>query len=322
MNTIMGNKASRLVLLGLFLLVFAGCTKTFQIRPVQTPQNVYAPAAGAEPQSFSLQDVRSGDAKPFSTGRLSVKFDGMDDEITYLGENLTRVFAAEDIKLAFKQSGGGDIALKVFNFRMRNHRASGFSPYYTFSTFAADAAAGETQRRITAYFKIGKVPVWAFREVERPCYQIPLESVVKEIAAKLNRHFIGRVTPTEKVNKLIAAIDANPASSDEGSEHYLNVLELGYTNNPAAIPTLLKLAGHEQQIMRAAALSALGMLGPKEQLPFLIKTYETSETLVKAMALKAIGDIGTPEALAFIHKVRESEDYEEEMIKDVVNLYL
>lgn len=324
MKLLLKRNCSRLILCGFLALVFSGCTKTFDIRPVQTPQNVYSRSGNlTEIQSFSIEDNRSDANKPFSTGRLDVEFNGMGNEITYLGENLAHVLGAEDIRLNYKQSGTGDINIKVSNFRLRNHRSSGFSAYFTFGTFSADVVSNGISKRVTAYFKNGKVPVWAFREVERPCYQIPLEAMIKEIAAKINRHFIGGVTPLEKVNKLIAAIDSTPDTSDEGSEHYLNVLELGYTNNPAAIPALQKLAEHKQPIMRAAALSALGMLGGEGQLPFLKNAYQSNEKLVKAMALKSIGDIGTPDAQEFLRKTKQSDDYkDEEMIKDVVDLYI
>lgn len=324
MNMFFGKLALRFSFLGIFVVALSGCTKTFDIRPVQTPQNIYGQVSSAsEIQSFSIEDARNEANKPFSTGRLNVEFNGMSNEIAYLGDNLAHVLGAEDVRLTYKQSGGGDIKIKVSNFRIRNHRASGFSAYFTFATFTADVSSNGITKRVTAYFKNGKVPVWAFREVERPCYQIPLEAMVKEIAAKINHNFIGRVTPVEKVNALISAIDSTPNTSDEGSEHYLNVLELGYTNNPAAIPTLLKLAEHTQPIMRAAALSALGMLGSADQLSFLKKSYETNEKLAKAMSLKSIGDLDTPDALEFLRRVKQSDDYkDEEMIKDVIDLYL
>lgn len=200
-------------------------------------------------------------------------------------------------------------------------RTSGFSPYHTFTTFSADLSTGGSARRITAYFKNSKVPVWAFSEVERPCYQIPVEVVVKEIAAKINAHVFGRVTPSETVSKLVAAIPKGPA--DAASEAYLKVLELGYTNNRAAVAPLVQLTNHEETLMRAAAISALGMLGAADQLPLLQKIYSDSESesLDKAMALKAIGDLDTPDARDFVSRVKRSTDYNNELIREVADLY-
>jgi len=83
--------------------------------------------------------------------------------------------------------------------------------------------------------------MWAFREVERPCYQIPVEVVVKEIAAKLNARIFGRVASPETVDRIGASIPSGPA--DAASEQYLKVLVLGYTNSPAAVPILVRPHG-------------------------------------------------------------------------------
>ncbi len=101
----------------------------------------------------------------------------------------------------------------------------------------------------------------------------------------------------------------------------MKVLELGYTNNPKAIEPLLNLASHEDTMVCACAVSGLGMLQASEQLPFLIEFYREHENTQKFMALKAIGDMDTEASHAFMDSVRNSEDYEEEMIKEVVDLY-
>ncbi|HUI25422.1 MAG TPA: HEAT repeat domain-containing protein [Candidatus Kryptonia bacterium] len=312
------NLRSRL-LLGLVMLAGSGCTKTFAIRPVPPPQNVYAPTSKAEPASLGISDGRSASARPLNAGTLNVELEGMGDEMSYLGENLARVLNAEGIKVSYDKTGNADIKLTVRTYRIRNLRTSGFSPYHTFTTFSADSTAGGASRRITAYFKNSKVPVWAFREVERPCYQIPVEVIVKEIAAKVNAQVFGRVTPTETVNALAAAIPSS--ESDAASEQYLKVLELGYTNNPAAIEPLVRLTNRPETLMRVAAISALGMLRATDQFPLLRKTYETSENITKSMALKSIGDLDTPEAAEFVRSVKQSKDYDDDTIREVVDLY-
>jgi hypothetical protein len=306
--------------LPLIVAVFtAGCTKTFVINPVPPPQNVYAAATTAEPSSINVVDARGGAA--LNTGTLNVVLEGMTDELSYLGENLARVLKAEGINVRFDRSGEADIQLSVRNYRIRNLRTSGFSPYHTFTTFSADLTAGGSPQRITAYFKNSKVPVWAFSEVERPCYQIPVEAVVKEIAAKINTHVFHRVTPTETVGRLVA--DITTGRADAASEEYLKVLELGYTNNRAAVAPLVQLTNHEETLMRNAAISALGVLGAADQLLLLQKIYETSdgELLDKAMALKSIGDLDTPEARAFVTRVKQSTEYKNDFIREVADLY-
>jgi hypothetical protein len=303
-----------------FVLFLSGCTKSFNIKPVSPPNNVYSSALTTEMSSFGLMDARTGEAKPLNAGTLSVELPDMGDEIDYLGENLARVLNAQGIKVAYDKAGSSDIKLKVLNYRIRNLRTSGFSPYHTFTTFSADLIGNGAPQRITAYFKNSKVPVWAFREVERPCYQIPIEVVVKEIAAKLNVHIFKRTASNETVERLVNSITPGPA--DAASEQYLKVLELGYTNNPAAIEPLVRLTAHEETIMREAAISALGILGAKNQFALLKNIYETKENIDKSMALKSIGDLDTPESREFIRQVKMTETYsDDETIREVADLY-
>jgi hypothetical protein len=39
------------------------------------------------------------------------------------------------------------------------------------------------------------------------------------------------------------------------------------------------------------------------------------------MALKAIGDLGTPAAMDFLRSVKSSSDADDEVIRDIVDLY-
>ncbi|QPK61783.1 HEAT repeat domain-containing protein [Methylomonas sp. LL1] len=314
------NTLSLKFIVFVFALLLSGCTKSFNIKPVPPPNNVYTSVLTTETRSFGLSDARTGEAKPLNAGTLSVELPDMGDEMNYLGDNLARVLNAQGIQVAYDKGENSDLKLKVLNYRIRNLRTSGFSPYHTFTTFSADLIGSGAPQRITAYFKNSKVPVWAFREVERPCYQIPLEVVVKEIAAKLNAHVFKRAASNETVEKIVKSI--MPGSADAASEQYLKVLELGYTNNPAAIEPLVRLTSHEETIMREAAISALGILGAKEKFPLLKTIYETKYNIDKSMALKSIGDLDTPQARDFIRQVKMSEAYkDDETIKEVADLY-
>ncbi|MCK5121098.1 MAG: HEAT repeat domain-containing protein [Methylococcales bacterium] len=188
------------------------------------------------------------------------------------------------------------------------------------TTFSANVINNGSLRRITSYFKNSKVPVWAFREVERPCYQIPLEIVVKDIVAKLNLYYFKRSASNETVKKLVESISTENA--DAASEQYLKVLELGYINNPMAIEPLVRLTSHKETIMREAAISALGILGAKDQFPLLKGIYETKNKIDKSMALKSIGDLDIPVAREFINQVKRSKAYsDDETIREVADLY-
>ena len=290
----------------IFVLFLSGCTKRFNTKPVSTPENVYSLEGTEEMHALAFTDARTDSDKPLNIGTLSVELPDMDDEIDYLGENISRVLGAEGIKVSYSKEDKSDIKLKVLNYRIRNLRTSGFSPYHTFITFSADLISSGTSKRITAYFKNSKTPVWAFREVERPCYQIPLEVVVKEIAAKLNAHIFKRVASNETVEKLANSI--NMDSADAASEQYLKVL--------------VPITNHKETIMREAAISALGILGAKDQFNLLKRIYQTKGNIDKTMALKSIGDLDMPEAREFIAKVKMSEDYsDDETVREVADLY-
>ena len=314
-NTIIIN-----LIFSICVLLLSGCTKSFDIRPVAVPYNAFPVAERIEEHSLELIDARTDSAKPLNSGTLTVELRKMGNEIAYLGENIARVLRAEGINVTYDKAHESDIKLNVLTYRIRNLRTSGFSPYHTFTTFSADLIDNGAPKRITAYFKNSKTPVWTFREVERPCYQISIEVVVKEIAAKLNFHIFKRVASDEQVRKLAAAINLD--SADAASEQYLKVLELGYTNNPVAIDLLIPLTNHRETIMREAAISALGILGAKKHFNLLKKIYETKEKIDKTMALKSIGDLGTSEAREFIHQVKMSEEYkDDETIREVADLY-
>lgn len=303
----------------LALLTASGCTKTFNVRPVQPPWTGLEATPQPGAASLGIRDARPPHGKPLNDGTLRVVLRGMGDELDYLAENLASALRAQGIAVTRGDGGSADVVLDVRTFRIRNLRTSGYSPYHSFTTFAADLHHGGRTSRITAYFKGSKTPVWSFHEIERPCYQIPIEAVVREIAAKINGHVFGRRAGDDRVRALAAAVSNRP--SDSGTEEYLKVLELGYTNNPAAIAPLVALTARKETLMRAAAVSSLGTLQATGELELLRQIYADNTHVVKAMAIKSIGDLGTPEARAFLDQVRASKDYREPTLKEVIDLY-
>lgn len=77
------------------------------------------------------------------------------------------------------------------------------SPYYTFSIFRGVLVYEGSDYPIGAYFKNGKVPVWAFREVEEPTYNIPVSLLVKEIATKINSAVFQARASDAEVSRLV-----------------------------------------------------------------------------------------------------------------------
>jgi len=304
--------------LGIFLaLVTAfGCTKTFYIKDPSPSSVVYAQES-EEKLNFRINDRRSGEDKKLSTGTLPVVLVNMEDEILFLGTNLQAALISRGINLHYSSEADGGLVIDVDKYRIRNLRTSGFSPYWTFTTFAGEIKHNDDSKRIVFYFKRGKVPVWAFREVEDPCYNVPVSLLVKEIASKINRYYFGLQASDDKIKSLVDDINGQ---FDEFS--FLKVLELGYTNNPAAIEPLVELTRHNDSMVRVCATCSLGVLGAVDQFDYLKELYNTKENIEKTMALKAIGDLGTSQALDFIQSVKASPDYKDKMIREVVDLFI
>jgi hypothetical protein len=311
------NKKIFLFLLLVISMFLSGCSKTFNIKEPE-PSSIKYASSVVGLADFSIEDLREGDDKDLSVGTLNVVLVGMENEIEFLGKNIEKALNSRGIAAKYNSAGSSEnIQFKVKKFQIRNHRTSSFSPYYTFSMISGDLVYGQMTKRITAYFKNGKVPVWAFREVEEPCYNVPVSLIVKEISTKINRHIFGLKSSDEKVEKLAQEINAT-----NEKYNYLKVLELGYTNNASAIPHLVDLINHPDSMMRATAVSSLGMLQAEDQLDLLKDFYSTHENTQKFMALKSIGDLGTEASKAFLESVINSDDYNDEMIKEVIDLYL
>jgi hypothetical protein len=310
------QRRSAIVLVFLLLLSGVGCSKRFFIKPPTPSSVVYTNPAPVQTH-LSIRDARSEADKDLSTGRLTAVLDGLEgNEVQFLGEHIENELVARGANLQWAEASDGDLQLELLKFRIRNHRATGFSPYWTFTTFSADLSDGSSRGRVTAYFKNGKVPVWAFREVEEPTYNVPVSLLIKEVATKINARVFRISASAEEVQRIAGAVAA-----DNSELRYIKVFELGYTNNPAAIPHVLELIDDDGSLVSAAAISCLGMLQAQDQFDLLTRLYENREDIDKVMALKSIGDLDTEESRQFIISVSESDDYDDEMIREVVDLY-
>lgn len=302
------------ILTALFLIT--GCAQTFHIKET-TPSSVVYDKGVKESIGIKIDDQRVGEDQKITKGTLPAELKNFEDEIAFLGENLEKVLNARGIQVKYTPDDDSGLDLSVNKYQIRNIRVSGFSPYWTYTTFSGDMQKEGQTHKITFYFESGKTPVWSFSEVEEPCYNTPLSLMVKEIASKINRLYFGLQAPDAKVDALVEAINAGLDGTT-----FLKVLELGYTNNPKAIEPLVKLTSHADNIVKMAAICSLGVLGAKDQLDLLKQLYTTTETGTKSMVLKSIGDLETEEGLEFLKSIKNSSDYQEQMIQEVVDLYL
>lgn len=302
-------------LLPLVMLLGSACTMHVPVKNPAPSSVRYESAAPAGPARF---ENRRRSYPAFSSGRVNVvvDFEGASGELAWLTENVNKELAQRGVAAGAEPSAA--LKVEVHAFDIRNRRVSAFSPLVTFMHFSADVSQGDKTVRVAAYGKHGKVPVWSMREVNEPCYNRPLQRLVGELVAKLNRHFVGARASAESV-----ASAARGLGALSGAELLSAVSELGWSNHPDALAPLTGLLSHPEEEVRGAALAAIGTLGVPESFATLKSAYAAPGTHTdRFAALAAIGDLGTPEALAFLAAVAASPRDEAEEIRAITNLYL
>ncbi len=254
-----------------------------------------------EKTEISLLDNRGEKERVFSSGVLpaTLTVDNTPIEAPqFLALHLQQELASRGVPVQI--SGGADKGiprLHLGTFRIQNYRANGFSPFVTFTLISADLETASGNKRLSVFVKAGKVPVWSFDEVIEPTFNQPLSIAVKEFASKIAAHLHNYRASDSTVSELVAKLEQPRTPTS-----YLDVYALGFTNNPKALDTLLKLVDDRDEYIRLAAISSLGTLRATSQFERLKSIYQNSGGLWqdRAMALKAIGDLDTDEAKAFL----------------------
>ena len=247
------------------------------------------------------------------------------EPVPWVATHTVNELKARGLPATLGAAGTNGTAVSIKHLHIQNFRVNAYSPFITFTSVRADVDTPRGPQRITAYIKRGKVPVWSFDEVIDPTYNDPLALLTKELAAKLNQHLFGQVVGNEQVAALVAAIDKDGTTR---ADAYLDVYQLGFSNNPAAVPALVRFTSHQSEYIRLAAFSSLGILKAVDQFEFLKSRYETKTGVWqdRAMALKAIGDLGTPESRAYLQKelsaIENLTDKESKWNKEIIGLYL
>jgi hypothetical protein len=282
--------------------ILAACAPTQYLVKSPEPSTVtYQSGSGAAAGRVALVDNRKGTERNFFGGTLTstLQSDGAPIEPTaFLRKHMQAEMKARGLPLTFVDAGtaGAEVA-KLETFRVQNHRASGFGPFVTFTFAALDVPTPSGPKRVTAFVKRGKVPVWGFDEVIEPTLNQPLSLAVKELSAKWARDAYGAKAPDAAVSQLAASLSAK-----RDGDSYLTVYALGFTNNPTAIGHLLPLVKDADENVRLAAISSLGTLKATGQMKLLKDLYADRGVIWqdRAMAIKAIGDLGTDESRAFL----------------------
>lgn len=312
----------KLILSAIFICI-QGCAPSSYLVKVPTPSSVaYKSSNITSSQALMVNDSRAEDEKVFSSGVLNaeLKLDGTPmDPISYLKKNTELEFLSRGIPVNIDSDDS--LGLEVHKLQMINHRSNGFSPFVTFTFLKADINVGDKKEPISIFIRRGKVPVWSFDEIIEPTLNEPLSLLVKELTAKINSIVYKQSISDMDVELLIKKIK----TTAKGKATYLDVYQLGFGNNPSAIPYLKELTSSADEYKRQAAISSLGILKAVDEIDFLKSLYVNAKSWAdKAMSLKAIGDLGTDKGMKFLkqEKVVFAEDAKKYWVNDLVNLYL
>ncbi|WP_105189273.1 HEAT repeat domain-containing protein [Pseudoalteromonas sp. T1lg48] len=304
-------------------LLLQGCApSSYNLSKPQPSPNAYESSAQLNKQTIQVVDQRSDKTAPFTSGILpsALMYEGtVLKQVDFLESQLAEEFAARDLPLTL---GEGDNKLEILRFNMRNHRTNGFTPFITFTMLKGKLETTKGSYPVAVYVKRGKVPVWSFDEIIEPTLNEPMSLVVKELSAKINQQLMGGKLSDEKTQTLIDSIKAAGVKAN-----YLDVYELGFSNNPIALPYLRELVKSEDEYLRLAAISSLGNMKDDASVQLLIDLYEgTGSWSDRAMALKALGDIGNTVTYSYLQKQNEllQSDGSKEGLwnREIIQLYL
>ena len=289
----------------------AGCTLTVPLaKPAPSPFQYVE--RREEPIPVVVKDARPATERKLSKGRLSVEFTGAGEDLAFLSEALVAELKARGINAVAGTAGDANAFLiEVDRFYFRNHRATGFSPWVTFTNFRAKVTYQSRPEIVTSYFYAAKVPMWTMDEVFDPTYNYPWSVVVREVVTKLNRLYFQTRPPAEAVRQKVGALVGQPMLED--------ILDLGFLGSSEGLSTLESLVKTSSSgNVVFYALDAIGIIGDPKSFPFLREYYATSRDKGQMFSLKAIGDLGTPESLSFIRSQKPGDDGN---LQEIIDLY-
>ena len=283
------------------LLSLAACApKSYTVKAPTASALKYELVSTAASTQLSFLDERKGEDRTFSSGTLPAALTsdkGPLDPLQFLSQHVGEELASRGLPVRTANTDQGQPKVHVKTFNVLNHRSSGFSPFFTFTYLSADLETAKGTKRVGVFVRRGKVPVWSFDEVVEPTFNQPLSIAVKEFASKVANYLYSYRASDATVKDLIAKVSGAPTP-----DTYLDVYALGFSNNPLAVDTLVKLTSSTDEYVRLAAISSLGNVGATSQFGLLESIYQKGDSSAqdKDMAIKAIADLGTPEALAFV----------------------
>ena len=218
---------------------------------------------------------------------------------TFFKENFIKVLKAKNIPLEFNEKSKE--ILSLYKFEFFSSRSSGFLPIITFSQMKIKMS--KDNKIFTSYIKIGTVPIWSGDEIIEPLYNEPFKLMILELVAKINKEYFNYKLNDKKVLDLLNTVKEKIDNND--SLVYLDVYELGFSNNKKVLPYLIELSSHDDEYVRISSIATLGLLGGESQFDYLVSKYILSHIWQdRGMALKAIGDIGNTQSSDFLLRER------------------
>lgn len=307
----------RLLTIALTSALLGGCApSSYQVKTPAPSNAGYEKTATNDFSPLQLVDMRS-DKKTFSYGILPAELKlnkAPLAPVSFLQEHTDKELAARGIN---PSAVAAPLKVDVLKLAMRNHRTNAYTPFITFTMLSADVHTPDGIKRVGVFVKRGKVPVWSFDEIIEPTLNEPLSLLVKEFAAKVNALVYQQQISDADVNALIAKTKA--------SNDYLDVYQLGFGNNKTAVPFLKELLKSDEEYVRLAAISSLGILDAEEELETLKGVFSSADNWSdKAMAVKAIADLNLEDGNRFIRDVQSSfkDSKEKDWGNMLIGLYL
>ena len=309
-------------------LALGGCAPPNYAAKAPSPSGLKYVVSSGAPQAaaFSMIDERRADGKIFSTGVLpaELKIDGAPiDPIPFLAKHLQAELASRGLPATVTDKSTATPAIRVKHYRMENMRTNAYTPFVTLTYLGADVDTPTGVKRLGVFVTRGKTPVWSFEEIVEPTLNQPLSLGIREFASKLVNAVYGLRADDATVKSLTAKINGTRTP-----DTFLDVYALGFTNNPAAIDTLIGLTKDPQEYVRQAAISSLGNIGATTQFGLLKSLYQDPQVSWQdhCLALKAIGDLATDESKDFISaeagRLGSDSSKESQVLSRILSLYL
>jgi hypothetical protein len=308
-------------------LVLTGCAPPNYAARAPTPSGLKYVVTGSAPEkAYSVIDERRADGRIFSTGILpaELKIDGTPiDPVPFFSAQLQAELASRGLPAKLSHTATAKPAIHLRDYRMENMRTNAYTPFITLTYISADVETGDGSKRIGTFVTRGKTPVWSFEEIVEPTLNQPLALGIQEFASKFANTVYGFRAGDDTVKSLTEKINGARTPNT-----FLDVYALGFTNNPAAIDTLIGLTKDSQEYVRQAAIASLGNIGATAQLGLLKTIYQDASVSWqdRCIALKSIADLGTAESREFItgeaKRLGADSSKEMQVMSRILSLYL